>query len=137
MLRNWKGLINQNKNGGDTVLFHVFNSQEERRAYGGSAFIEFQFCKLPAKRKVNKRVALHSINHWQNDSLYVDDEGLFYKEYHCIFDSLDIFGMNYYGPDLIKPIIEKLITVKPIDYEVLIEWLDKAKEYNGFYILGI
>ena len=40
------------------MLFHVFNSQEERRAYGGSAFIEIQFCKLSTKRKVTERVAL-------------------------------------------------------------------------------
>lgn len=119
------------------MLFHVFNSQEERRAYGGSAFIEIQFCKLPTGRKVNDHIALRSINHWQNDSLFVDDENLFYREYGRVFNSLDIFGMNYYGPELIKPIIEKLSTVKPMNYEVLIEWLDKAKEYNGFYILGI
>ena len=60
------------------MLFHVFNSQEERRAYGGSAFIEIQFCKLSTKRKVTERVALRSIQHWQNDSLYVyvDDEDM-------------------------------------------------------------
>ena len=119
------------------MLFHVFNSQEERRAYGGSAFIEIQFCKVPAKRKVNARVALRSIHHWQNDSLYVDNEDLFYKEYHSIFNALDIFGMNYYGPESINPVIEKINTTKPMEYEVLVEWLNKAKEYNGFYILGV
>jgi len=67
------------------VLFHVFNSQEERRAYGGSAFIE----------------------------------------------------IHYYGQELIKPIIEKLIKAKPKDYEILVEWLNKAEEYTGFYILGL
>lgn len=119
------------------MLFHVFNSQEERRTYGGSAFIEIQFCKLSANRKVTERVALRSIQHWQNDSLYVDDEDLFYNEYHCIFDAMDIFGMNYYGPESINPVIEKIITAKPMEYEVLVEWLNKAKEYNGFYILGL
>ena len=119
------------------MLFHVFNSQEERRAYGGSAFIEIQFCKLSTKRKVTERVALSSIQHWQNDSLYVDDEDLFYNEYRCIFDTMDIFGMKYYGAELIKPIIEKLIKVKPKDYEILVEWLNKAEAYTGFYILGL
>ena len=119
------------------MLFHVFNSQEERRAYGGSAFIEIQFCKLSTKRKVTERVALRSIQHWQNDSLYVDDEDLFYNEYRCIFDTMDIFGMNYYGPESINPVIEKLTATKPKDYEILVDWLSNAKEYNGFYILGL
>ena len=119
------------------MLFHVFNSQEERRSYGGSAFIEIQFCKLSAKRKVTERVALRSIQFWQNDSLYVDDEDLFYNEYRRIFDDMDIFGMTYYGPELIKPIIEKLIKAKPKDYEILVEWLNKAEEFTGFYILGL
>ena len=50
---------------------------------------------------------------------------------------MDIFGMNYYGPESINPVIEKIITAKPMEYEVLVEWLNKAKEYNGFYILGL
>ena len=119
------------------MLFHIFNSQEDRRAYGGSAFIEIQFCKLPAKRIRNKSAALRNLHHWQNDSLYIDDENLFYNEYHHIFDTVDIFGMNYYGPESIKPIIEKIITTEPMEYEVLVEWLIKAKEFNGFYILGL
>ena len=50
---------------------------------------------------------------------------------------MDIFGMKYYGAELIKPIIEKLIRVKPKDYEILVEWLNKAEAYTGFYILGL
>ncbi len=121
------------------MLFHVFNSQEERRAYGGSAFIEIQFCKLSSKRKVTERKALRSIHHWQNDSLYlyVNDVDLFCNEYRHVFDNLDIFGMNYFVPELINPIIEKLVTAQPKEYELLVEWLSKAKEYNGFFILGI
>lgn len=45
--------------------------------------------------------------------------------------------MNYYSPDLTDIIIDKLNQVKPIDYEALIDWLEKSKSYNGFYILGI
>ena len=26
---------------------------------------------------------------------------------------------------------------KPMEYEILVEWLRKAKQYNGFYIYGI
>lgn len=129
------------------MLFHVFNTQEERRSYGGSAFIEIQFCKLPAKTKTKRLVAVKSINNWQNDSLYVNDEDAFYHEYSHVFDCgiygnlkngvVDIFGINYYAPSLIDPIIKRLYEVKPLDYEVLAEWINKAKAYNGFYILGL
>lgn len=129
------------------MLFHVFSSQEERRNFGGSAFIEIQFCKMPYGTESKKLVAVNSINHWQNDSLYIDDENTFYQEYSNIFNcgiysnlksgTVDIFGINYYAPSLVDSIIAKLQKDKPSDYQSLIEWLNKAKEYNGFYVLGI
>ena len=129
------------------MVFHMFASQEERRSFGGSAFIEIQFCKIPHGAKVKKIVAVNSINHWQNDSLYIDDEDTFYQEYGNIFNcgiynnlksgTVDIFGINYYAPCLIDSMIAKLQKGKPSDYKTLVEWLKKAKEYNGFYILGI
>lgn len=129
------------------MLFHVFTSQEERRTFGGSAFIEVQFCKMPYKTKTKKIVAVNSIKNWQNDSLYINDEDTFYQEYSNIFTCgiynnlksgiVDIFGINYYEPSLVDSIITKLHKNKPIDYMILVEWLTKAKEYNGFYILGI
>lgn len=129
------------------MLFHVFSSQEERRTFGGSAFIEVQFCKMPYKTKTKKIVAVNSIKNWQNDSLYINDENTFYQEYSNIFTCgiynnlksgiVDIFGINYYEPSLVDSIITKLHKNKPIDYMILVEWLTKAKEYNGFYILGI
>ena len=129
------------------MLFHVFSSQEERRTFGGSAFIEVQYCKMPYKTKTKKIVAVNSIKNWQNDSLYINDEATFYQEYSNIFTCgiynnlksgiVDIFGINYYEPSLVDSIITKLHKNKPIDYMILVEWLTKAKEYNGFYILGI
>lgn len=129
------------------MLFHIFSSQEERRIFGGSEFIEIQYCKLPYGTKPQKIVAVNSINHWQNDSLYVDDEDAFYQEYSHVFNcgiynnlrsgTVDIFGINYYAPSLVDSIIIKLQIDKPSDYITLIEWLTKSKEYNGFYILGI
>ena len=128
-------------------MFHFFDSQEERRNFGGSAFIEIQFCKLPSGTTTKKLVAISNIKHWQNDSLYIDDENAFYQEYGHIFNCglynnlktgiVDIYGINYYAPSLIESIIEKLQKEKPADYEALIEWLTKSEEYNGFYILGI
>lgn len=129
------------------MLFLIFNSQEERREYGGSAFIEMQFCKLPPKTKTKNIVASRNINNWQNDSLYINDEDVFYQEYSQFFNcgiysnlktgTVDIFGINYYAPSFIDSIIEKLHEKKPVDYESLVEWLNKAKQYNGFYILGL
>lgn len=131
------------------MLFHVFGSQGERRAFGGSAFMELLFCRLPIGTRAKKLVATRSIKGWQDDSLYVsdDDIDLFYREYGHIFNSgvygnlksgtVDIFGVNYYAPHLIDSIIESTFQCKPTDYEILIRWLNKAKEYNGFYILGI
>ena len=82
-----------------------------------------------------------------NDSLYVSDENYFYEEYNNIFDYgiysnlergiVDIYGINYYPPELIEVIINKILKETPSDYKKLVEWLEKAKAYNGFYILGI
>ena len=128
-------------------MFYTFTSQEERRRVGGSCFIEFQFCKLPIDTKTNKIVSVDSINNWLNDSLYISDENYFYEEYNNIFDYgiysnlergiVDIYGINYYPPELIEVIINKILKETPSDYKKLVEWLEKAKAYNGFYILGI
>lgn len=127
------------------MLFHIFNSQQERREYGGSCFIELQFCRLPMETPIKELV--NNDVHWQDDSLYVDNENQFYKEYSKIFDcgiynnlssgTVDLYGLNYYSPHVTDSIIEKLNNSKPLDYETLVEWLNKSKDYNGFYILGI
>ena len=51
--------------GGYMMLFLTFHSQEERREYGGSAFIEMQFCKLPAGTGIKDIVAVGNINDWE------------------------------------------------------------------------
>lgn len=129
------------------MLFHVFSSQEERRNYGGSAFIEMQFCKLSSATKIKDLVAVSNINHWKEDSLYINDDSVFYKEYSHIFNCgiynnlksgiVDVYGINYYAPSLIDSIIKRVLEDKPTDYEMLIKWLKKSKMYNGFYILGM
>ena len=131
------------------MRFYCFNSQTERREFGGSAFVEFQFCKMPAKSNIKTIVSVEKIEHWQEDSLYVylDDMEAFYKEYAKIFSGgtynnmktgvIDLYGINYYPPSLIDRICESIITAKPADCEALLQWLHKAKQYNGFYILGI
>jgi hypothetical protein len=129
------------------MLFHVFASQEERRAFGGSYFIEMQFCDLPRGYKEKELVAVANIEHWKNDSLYINDDEVFCKEYSRIFNyglyhngkwgEVDIFGINYYSPLITEDIIKKILEEKPRDFEILLSWLEKAKKYNGFYILGI
>lgn len=65
------------------MLFHIFNSQEERKKYGGSDFIELQYCGLEKGTAIEDIVSADKIKHWQNDSLYIfgDDINLFYKHY--------------------------------------------------------
>lgn len=128
-------------------MFHIFDSQEKRRKYGGSAFTEFQFCRLPMGTPIEKTVEVESINHWQNDSLYVYFEDDFFAEYGQIFDcgtycnlktgTVDLYGINYYSLALIDGLIDRINEKKPADHEVLTEWLNRAKQHNGFYILGI
>jgi len=127
------------------MIFHRFASQKERRKFGGSAFIEIQFCRLPVGMPADKLVA--DISHWKNDSLYVQGESDFYIEYGHLLDCgiygnlesgiVDVWGINYYAPFTIDSIIEKLNRDKPTEYEVFAAWLSKAKQYNGFYILGM
>lgn len=131
------------------MLFHTFSSQEARRAFGGSDFLEIQFCRMPRETKAERLTAVDSIRHWQNDSLYVsgDDDNAFLQEYGGILTggiynnletgAMDPFGINYYCPEFIDPMIAKLLDRKPTDYERLVEWLNAAKQYNGFYILGV
>lgn len=120
------------------MLFHTFSSREERRTFGGSAFVEIQFCDLPIGTKEKKLVAINSIFHWKSDSLYVyvEDLDTFHQEYNPVFNC-DIYGINYYAPASIDSIVVKLNTDKPTDYNQLVTWLNEAKQHNGFYILGI
>ncbi len=128
-------------------MFYIFSSQEERRNTGGSCFIEFQFCRFPVGTKIKKIVSVDSIVNWLDDSLYVSGESYFFKEYSKFFDCgiynnlecgvVDIYGINYYAPDTVDTIIRNILNEKPEDHEKLVEWLEKAKMYNGFYILGI
>ena len=129
------------------MLFHTFFSQSERRDFGGSAFIEIQFCKLPVRSSIKSIVDVSSIKNWKNDSLYVSDENAFYQDYGQIFDCgtynnletgpVDLYGINYYPASITDTIIERIRESKPADYTVLIDWLERTKDYNGFYILGV
>ena len=130
-------------------IFYSFKSKEERRVVGGSAFIEIQYCKLKPRASIQKKVSLHAIDNWQDDSLYVyvDDIGAFYSNYKEILGDgrynnmktgeFDLYGINYYSPQQLTEIIDRIEKQKPLGYEVLLAWLQKAIDYNGFYVLGI
>ncbi len=128
-------------------MFLTFKSQEERQEYGGSSFIEFQFCKMPVKSKIESIVTIENIDHWKLDSLYISDYEEFFEIYGKYFDCgyysnmrngiVDIYGINYYTSECVDSIISKIENEKPEEYPVILELLNKAKEYNGFYILGV
>lgn len=131
------------------MLFQTFLSQEERRGFGGSYFIEMQYCRLPQGTDLKTIVSVDAIGHWENDSLYIygDDDNKFASLYGNIFiggtynnlkcGMLDLVGINYYSPEQTHLILEQVKKTRPPDHQTLLNWLEKAKGTNGFYILGI
>ena len=130
------------------MLFHIFNNQDERRKFGGSDFLELQFCQLKRGTSIKNIIETHNIDCWRNDSLYVcgDDWNVFYKHYKNIFNNgvypnlkrgeIDWSGINYYSPEQIADMIKSVEEIKPKDYKILLDWLNKATEFNGVYVLG-
>ncbi len=131
------------------MLFYSFTSQEERNKFGGSYFIELQYCKLAQGTEIEKIVSVSSIEYWKNDSLYIygDDDNTFASCYGKIFTGgiynnkksgiVDIYGINYYSQEYTDSIMKTITKMKPLDYQALFAWLEKVREYNGFYILGL
>ena len=131
------------------MLFHTFASQNERKQFGGSDFMELQLCKLKRNTKLEKIVSNKAIEHWKNDSLYIygDDIEEFYGIYGEIFRDgyygnsergiVDYCGINYYTLEQTMLIVETLKREKPKDFQVLLDWLTDAEKYNGIYLLGV
>lgn len=131
------------------MLFHTFASQEERRAFGGSAFMELQICKHKPGTKLEKILSLNAIAHWKNDSLYIyiDDIHGFDTIYGKIFrdgcyangerGNFDCYGVNYYTPEQTLRIAKEIAEKKPADFQVLLDWLTTAEKDNGIYLLGL
>lgn len=130
-------------------MFHTFISQEERRSFGGSDFLEIQMCRLPRDTGISEILSVDSISHWQNSSLYVygDDMEEFYREYGEIFrygyysngeqGMPDCCGINYYTQEQMRQITEDIAEGKPKEWQVLLEWMENAGECNGMYLLGV
>ena len=91
------------------MLFHSFRSQAERREFGGSDFIEFQYCRLPEGASIREIVSVDAIKGWKPDSLYIcgGDMYLFYQDYRGIITDgiynngdrgpMDLWGINFYS----------------------------------------
>ena len=91
------------------MLFHTFASQDERRKFGGSAFMELQKCRQKPGTKLEKILSIETIAHWKNDSLYVsgDDMDIFDQHYGHVFAGgtyhnqaigpMDLLGINFYS----------------------------------------
>ena len=131
------------------MLFHMFSSQCERRNFGGSDFIEIQYCRLPQESSIQEIVSEDLIEHWKNDSLYVygNDMEAFYQSYESIFTGgiysslstgpMDLCGINFYSHKQADLIQERIKAQTPPDRQVLLEWLKGAKSLVGFYLLGL
>lgn len=129
------------------MIFHSFKNQEERIEFGDSAFMELQYCTL--KNKSELREIVNGNQNWLDSSLYifVRDIRCFCSNYAEIFyggtyqnlqsGEIDVCGINYYSPEQLKDIILKIEEQKPLEYEVILEWLKKGEQFNGFYVIGI
>lgn len=131
------------------MLFHIFASQDERRKFGGSDFLELQPCRLARDAQLKEIVSVDAIEHWKDDSLYIhgDDVNEFYIQYGNIFQDgyyangnrgiADWCGINYYPLEETQRIAALLKRERPTDFQVLLDWLSDAEKYNGIYLLGM
>ncbi len=134
---------------GARKIFHRFKNQQERRDFGGSCFLEMQYCRLEKGTSIEQIVSADAMKHWQDDSLYIDGDNTDALQLHYgdIFiggtynnleiGRLDIWGINYYSAEQVEKIVEKIRQKKPLEWETVLEWIQKAKEHNGIYILGV
>lgn len=125
------------------MLFYKFHSQEERKKLFGGDCVELAYCRLP--RGTDEETVLHDFACWSDDSLYIDssEEEDFFAFYDGIFTGrngtkeIDWFGLCWFSPEETARIMEQVRKEKPMDWEILLPWLEAGKAYNGFYFLGI
>ena len=131
------------------MLFHSFHSQAERRKFGGSDFVEIQYCRFPKGTSLREVVSIDAIKHWKDDSLYIfgDDLDLFYQNYGDIITGgvynngergpMDLYGINFYSREQTNEIMERLAEEKPPEHQILCRWLQAGEQCLGFYLLGV
>lgn len=130
-------------------MFLHFTEDNERIKYGGSAFLELQYCKAERGTEINQLCAVHSIRHWANDSLYIHDADteLFYSLYAPLLGDafynngrrgkIDLCGINYFTPQDAALVAKRIKSEKPSEYDIILTWLQKGEKQNGFYLLGL
>ena len=131
------------------MLFHSFHSQAERRKFGGSDFVEIQYCRFPKGTSLREVVSIDAIKHWKDDSLYIfgDDLDLFYQNYGDIITGgvynngergpMDLYGINFYSREQTNEIMERLAEEKPPEHQILCRWLQAGEQHLGFYLLSV
>lgn len=122
--------------------YSVFITSNERKE-GNTGFIELQYCK----RKMPRKIALmfNNIKHWNKESLYIGVESfsIFLDQYLDMFKSvnkhlLDIYSFEYFTLDQVKQLRSILLERKPIEYKIIVSWLDKSIEKGySMYFLGV
>lgn len=110
-------------------------------ARSSSAYFSFEYYKRKKLFCVYRRLSF-----WSADCIcvHLDDEKMFFENYGKYLENpfkqieFDYFGPNYYTKEQTIAIIEQINQDKPLEYEVITEWLQKAVSiYNGFYFMGI
>jgi hypothetical protein len=112
-------------------------------------YLEFQICEINKDTDINEIISVANITHWKKSSLYVsvDDWDNFINEYGEYFyggiqgntaqGGIDMHGINYFTLGKTVKILADILLNKPKDFQILVEFLEKAKLKNGFYVLGI
>ena len=120
-------------------MFLKFKNQDERKKFGGTAFIELAYFKRKNRFKIFDKFLKKKKLFWNNDSLYVyvDDIDEFHKLYDEVFNGCNYYGSNYYSKEKTLEIINLLKQKQPKEYLVLVEWLEVALSYDGFWFYGI
>ena len=108
-----------------------------------------QYCRWKPGTEIERIISVDAIENWKDDSLYIygDDDNKFISHYGNIFTGgvynngksgvVDIYGINYYSQELTELILEQVKGMKLFNDPILLGWLETAKKYNGFYILGL
>lgn len=127
----------------------MFINDLQRRETKKLYFIEFQYCNRNFISDSNGKIKLNKDEHWRDDSLYldIDDIDIFIFNYGDIFNwglytneksgLDDIYFVNYYSIEEVNKIMNIIDIKKPNSYSILLNWLNKAKEFKGIYIIGI
>lgn len=120
--------------------YPVFITSKEREGTG-TGYIELQYCK----ENITRIVALKKLKHFDKESLYIGVESfsIFEDQYLDIFISVnknlsDIFEMEFFTLEQVKKIKALILQRKPIDYKIIIDWLDVCiKSGYSLYFLGV